>query len=187
MVAAYHISDLAKALYLFCSPLAKANGNDSICTKLKSFQNKECLYQTGGSTRNYSMKYFSLLFVVVIYCSVGSCNKEALPGSISIIGKWRWVKTTGGFAGRTTTPQSTGYTQRYLFNADSTFKNFKNDSLSSQGKFSLVKGYKHGDQTYDVIKTGKGYDQSYVVRNDTLFLNDTFISDGFFSTYVRLK
>ena len=89
------------------------------------------------------MKYFMLIFTVVIFCSVGSCNKEELPASTSIVGKWRWIKSVGGFAGMTLTPQGTGYNQRKEFNADRTFRAFKNDSLTTEGKFSNVRNYKY--------------------------------------------
>ena len=134
------------------------------------------------------MKYFILLMTVCTLCSVSSCNKEKMPTSDSIVGEWRWVKSVGGIAGVTITPQSAGYNQRREFNADSTFKSFKNDSLTIQGKFSIVRNYKYSEsETVDVLKWGTAVDDSFVIRNDTLFINNIFISDGFGSTYVRIK
>jgi hypothetical protein len=150
------------------------------------------LYQGANCLRNdykaYMMKYFILIFTIVIFCSVGSCNKDKLPASTSIVGKWRWVKSIGGFAGMTLTPQSAGYNQRKEFNADSTFKAFKNDSLTTEGKFSIVRNYKYSSsENIDVLKTGTPINEAFIIRNDTLFLNDVFISDGFSNTYVRIK
>lgn len=111
-----------------------------------------------------------------------------MPTSTSIIGKWRWVKSVGGIAGMTITPQSTGYNLSEEFKADSTFKRFKNDSLIAQGKFSIVRNYKYtSTETIDVLKTGGPDDQAFVIRNDSLFVSDIFISDGFNTTYVRVK
>ncbi|WPU95338.1 hypothetical protein SNE25_07345 [Mucilaginibacter sabulilitoris] len=134
------------------------------------------------------MKYFVLLITVCALCSVSSCNKEKLPHSDSIVGEWRWVKSVGGIGGFTLTPKTEGFTQKWVFNADSTFKSFKNDSLTIQGKFSIVRNYKYSEsETVDVLKWGNSIDDSFVIRNDTLFTNNIFISDGFGSTYVRIK
>jgi hypothetical protein len=150
------------------------------------------LYQGANCLRNgykaYMMKYFILIFTAVIFCSVGSCNKDKLPASTSIVGKWRWVKSVGGIAGSTVTPQSAGYNLSEEFKADSTFKRFKNDSLIAQGKFSIVRNYKYSSsENIDVLKTGTPINEAFIIRNDTLFLNDVFISDGFSNTYVRIK
>jgi hypothetical protein len=134
------------------------------------------------------MKYFILTSVVFVLCSFSTCNKKDQPGPVSIIGKWRWVKSIGGFAGKTTTPQTAGYSMREEFSADSTFKNYKNDSLIAQGSFSIIKNYKYADdQTINVLKLHDGGSQSFLIRNDTLLVNDIFMSDGFGSTYVRVK
>lgn len=134
------------------------------------------------------MKCFILIFAMITLCSVSSCNKDKMPTSTSIIGKWRWVKSVGGIAGSTVTPQSTGYNLSEEFKADSTFKRFKNDSLITQGKFSIVRNYKYtSTETIDVLKTGGLDDLAFVIRNDSLFVSDIFISDGFNTVYVRVK
>jgi hypothetical protein len=134
------------------------------------------------------MKCFILIFAMITLCSVSSCNKDKMPTSTSIIGKWRWVKSVGGIAGSTVTPQSTGYNLSEEFKADSTFKRFKNDSLITQGKFSIVRNYKYtSTETIDVLKTGGLDDLAFVIRNDSLFVSDIFISDGFNTAYVRVK
>lgn len=134
------------------------------------------------------MKYVVLIFTVITLCSFNSCNKKGEPGPTSIVGKWRWVKSVGGFAGQTITPQTAKYNLHEEFNADSTFKAFKNDSITAQGKFSIVKNYKlSSSTTVDVLKMNKPYNQAFIIRNDTLFINDVFISDGFGTTYVRIK
>ncbi|MGF7042220.1 hypothetical protein [Mucilaginibacter lappiensis] len=134
------------------------------------------------------MKCFTLIFAMITLCSVSSCNKDKMPTSTSIIGKWRWVKSVGGIAGSTVTPQSTGYNLSEEFKADSTFKRFKNDSLIAQGKFSIVRNYKYAStETIDVLKTGGPDDLAFVIRNDSLFVSDIFISDGFNTAYVRVK
>jgi len=150
------------------------------------------MYRLGCHLRNlgykpYSMKHFLLMLLALTLCSASSCNKGKLPASKSIMGQWRWVKSVGGIGGFTTTPQSAGFTQRYQFNDDSTFRFFRKDTIAMQGKFSIVRNYKYGSSTIDVFKTGNSFDQSLLIRNDTLFLYDISISDGYNNTYVRIK
>ena len=118
------------------------------------------------------------MLIAFTLCSASSCNKDKLPASTSIVGQWRWVKSVGGIGGFTTTPQSAGFTQRYQFNDDSTFRFFRKDTVAMQGKFSIVRNYKYGNSTIDILKTGNSFDQSLLIRNDTLFLYDISISDG---------
>lgn len=134
------------------------------------------------------MKYFSLIIAIIIFSSVSSCNKGGLPQPDSIIGKWRWVKSVGGIAGMTITPQKAGYTLTHEFKADSTIKILKNDSLITDARFSIIRNYKYGDnQKINVLKIADEHQMSFSIKNDTLFTFDIFISDGFGSTYVRIR
>lgn len=140
------------------------------------------------------MKNFLRTVSAILFCSITACNKGNLPGpgSTSIIGKWRWVKSVGGIGDFTITPQSSGYTARYELNADSSFKWFKNDALMIDGNFRTIKDYKYSPtQTADVLLiSGPALDTrpvSYLIRHDTLFLNDIYIADGYNDVYVRMK
>jgi len=136
------------------------------------------------------MKYFTLVIAALVLCSVSSCNKDGLPGpaSTSIVGSWRWVKSVGGIAGMTITPQSAGYNLTQVYGSDSTFKMFKKDSVMLSGKFSITRNYKYSaTETIDLLKINDQQADAFIIRNDTLFMNDIFISDGFNSIYVRVK
>jgi hypothetical protein len=126
------------------------------------------------------------LFALNVFCAV-SCKKESTIHPAGINGKWRWVKSVGGIAGSTLTPQSTGNNFRDEFYADSTFKRFENDSLISQGRFSIIKNFNYTPSyKIDVLKIGSS-NSGIIIRNDTLYMTDLFISDGFDNTYVRMK
>lgn len=136
------------------------------------------------------MKYLALVIAALVLCSVSSCNKDGLPGpaSTSIFGSWRWVKSVGGIAGMTITPQSAGYNLTQVYGNDSTFKMFKKDSVMLSGKFLITRNYKYSaTETIDLLKINDLQAHAFIIRNDTLFLNDVFISDGFNSVYVRVK
>lgn len=139
------------------------------------------------------MKNFLLIVSAIVLCSITACNKGNLPGpGNNIVGKWRWVQSIGGIGGFTITPQSSGYTIRNEFYADSSFKRFKNDSLLISGNFRTIKNYKYSPtQTVDILSiSGPALDThpvSYLIRNDTLYLNDIYIVDGYNDVYVRVK
>lgn len=140
------------------------------------------------------MKNILLLISAIVLCIITACNKGDIPGagSNSIIGKWRWVKSVGGIGGFTITPQSSGYTIRNEFYADSSFKRFKNDSLQFSARFRTTANYKYTPtETADILLiTGPALDTrpvSYLIRHDTLYLNDIYIADGYNDVYVRTK
>jgi hypothetical protein len=140
------------------------------------------------------MKRIVLIFIGALVCSISACTKndDPGPGNSNIVGKWRWVKSVGGIGGFTLTPKSTGYNFRDEFYADSTFKRIKNDTLLVNGNFRTNKNYKViPTGTVDLLLlTGPALDSapvSYLIRHDTLYRNDIFISDGFNSVYVRIK
>ncbi|WP_183564314.1 hypothetical protein [Mucilaginibacter sp. SP1R1] len=136
------------------------------------------------------MKYCLLLLALVAFCSTSSCNKGKgeLSPSTAVIGKWRWIKSVGGIAGLTITPQTAGYNLTQEFRADSTFSILNNASPAGHGKYSIIKNYKYTDQqTINVLKLNDGPGAWLQIRNDTLFVTDIFISDGFNSSYVRVN
>ena len=129
--------------------------------------------------------FFTLLAILVF--GAISCKKSNQLPSNSLTGKWRWVQSVGGIGGVTLTPKSTGNNFRDEFYADSTYKRFENDSLIIHGNYSIIKGYNYTPtQKVDVLKIGD-WRSSIYVKNDTLYLNDLFISDGFGDTYVRIR
>jgi hypothetical protein len=137
------------------------------------------------------MKYFTLVIAALLFCGASSCHKDGLPGpASSIVGRWRWVKSVGGIAGMTITPQSAGYNLTQVYGANSTFKLYKNDSLELQSKYSIIRNFKYETQTIDLLKIDNNESNraDFTIRNDTLYTsNALFISDGFSSVYVRIK
>jgi len=133
------------------------------------------------------MKPYLFALAVLILFGVSSCKKEQQQPFGSVVGKWRWVKSVGGIGGLTLTPQSTGNNLRDEFYADSTFKRYENDSLIVQSNFSIVHGYNYTpSEKVDVLNIGPS-SRSILIRNDSLFMVDLFISDGFGDTFVRIN
>jgi phosphoglycerol transferase MdoB-like AlkP superfamily enzyme len=95
-----------------------------------------------------------------------------------------------GGAGMTATPASDGYNLTQVYDANSTFKLYKNDSLELQSKYSIIRNFKYQTQTIDLLRIGddESNKTDFTIRNDTLYAsNMLFISDGFSSVYVRVK
>ncbi|HEY8783554.1 MAG TPA: hypothetical protein VIM16_18150 [Mucilaginibacter sp.] len=133
------------------------------------------------------MRTLILTIAAFVVFGISSCKKERQHPSQSIMGKWRWVKSVGGIGGFTLTPQSIGNNFRDEFYPDSTYKRFENNTLLIQGDFSIVKNYKYTpSEIVDVLKIGPS-SKSIFISNDTLYMGDLFISDGYGDTYVRIK
>lgn len=140
------------------------------------------------------MKNILLLISAIVLCSITACNKGDIPGagSNTIIGKWRWVKSVGGIGGTTSTPQSSGHAVRSEFNADSSFQSFQDNKLLIEGKFRTTKNFKvSATQTVDALLiSGPTLDTrpvAYLIRNDSLYMYDIYIADGYNEVFVRTK
>jgi hypothetical protein len=137
-----------------------------------------------------------LLFLVLISTILVSCSKDRTntkPDSIdvpsSLIAKWNWIYSTGGFAGITYTPASTGEVRRIEFAADYNFKYYVNDILKSENKFEIqkLKSITNHDSTLMIIIKNSWPIQSFSFRSsDTLILFEEYY-DGFEHHYTRIK
>jgi hypothetical protein len=138
-----------------------------------------------------------LLFIVFITTFLLSCTKDRTntkPASLeiptSLIAKWNWDFSTGGYAGITYTPVSTGEARRIEFTADYNFKYYVNDILKSENKFEILKliSVNNHDSTLMVIMMKNSWPtQSFSFRtSDTLILTEGGY-DGFEHHYTRIK
>jgi len=134
------------------------------------------------------MKNALLFFIFIILTSCSSENSGA-PTNKAVQGKWKWVQSTGGFAGTTNTPESTNQVIYIEFSGNS-FKKYTNGTLTSDLKF-VVKTQKSifGGEKPMLISTDPKSDFaaiSFEIKEDKLYLNEE-CSDCFSSVYVRTK
>ena len=137
-----------------------------------------------------------LLFVALITAILVSCAKDRTntkPTSLdvpsSLIAKWNWNYSTGGYAGITYTPVSTGEVRRIEFAADYNYKYYVNDILKSEDKFEIQKliSITNHDSTLMIIMKNLWPIQSFSFRSsDTLILFEEYY-DGFEHHYTRIK
>jgi len=86
------------------------------------------------------MKNIKYLFGAVLLIALTGCNDDPNPAENSIIGKWRWVSSTGGIAGVTITPASEGHTMFIEFTEDSTYRKYVADTLQFEVLYSITEG-----------------------------------------------
>ena len=121
--------------------------------------------------------------------AAGCKDGLTVPETQGLTGRWSWIQSVGGIAGRKDTPSSVGYTRTLVFSPDNTCAFFRDDSLLAVTAFVI-----RNDKTplsadgVDVIHyadSSRFMPQMFRFSSaDTLILTDVCI-DCFTSTYVR--
>ena len=81
------------------------------------------------------MKILTTLSIIVLFSVMTSCDEDCSTPE-TVIGEWTWVKSYGGLAGHTITPESEGYT-KHLVIEDHFYKEYINDSLVHSTQYDL--------------------------------------------------
>jgi hypothetical protein len=125
----------------------------------------------------------SLLAVLIFSCGkIDTPNAEAEK----LFGKWRFVSSSGGFAGTGNTSYSSNDVYEYKENG--TFSHYQGNQLIDQSSFSLQLGPSIFSQTDQLLIHYGGLSpqlsQSFVIDQDTLFLSEE-VYDGFQYVFVK--
>ena len=125
----------------------------------------------------------SLLAVLIFSCGkIDTPNAEAEK----LFGKWRFVSSSGGFAGTGNTSYSSNDVYEYKENG--TFSHYQGNQLIDQSSFSLQLGPSIFSQTAQLLIHYGGLSpqlsQSFVIDQDTLFLSEE-VYDGFQYVFVK--
>ena len=125
----------------------------------------------------------SLLAVLLFGCGkINTPNAEAEK----LFGKWRFVSSSGGFAGTGNTSYSSNDVYEYKENG--TFSHFEGNQLIDQSSFSLQLGPSITSQTDQLLIHYGGVSQqmtqSCQIHHDTLMLSDE-VFDGFQYVFVK--
>lgn len=91
--------------------------------------------------------------------------------------------TSGGFAGTSETPASSGKSLKYTFKADSTVTVVTNGAATN-ARYHIYSENSAGHKT-DIIAIGTMMPCSFTHANDTLWLSEYGISDAFTYTLVK--
>jgi hypothetical protein len=128
------------------------------------------------------MKKLILLLLIFIYC-IGCEKDNSMRYSSSLIGKWSWLRTCGGFAG-CLGPKEEHITITLVITADSIYNNYLNDTLRISGRFHTYQSISDdGKDTLNVIKFDSGGTENFSIVHDTLAMGDNIVS----SIYRRIK
>lgn len=137
-------------------------------------------------------KYVGQLAITVIcifLLACAGCGKKAVKckSCHPIVGTWSWVESVGGIGGVRLTPESEGYTKTSVFNPDSTFLGYRNDSLMITAEYCITRKLVWDSYMAEVLQIEEQIEQIIEFRgNDTLGLGDHVV-DGFNHLFVRIK
>ena len=150
-----------------------------------------------NKTNNMKSIYTPFILLIVLFSSLFfGCKKESteidFPNSQSkqLIGSWKWVESSGGFAGNIINPTTEGYAKQMEFSENGKHYEFK------EGEKMVIRNYEfeekksiHNSQIEYMIKF-----RSPPIDNDTYWFNSfdfvgndsLFLSDECYDCYGHL-
>lgn len=120
-------------------------------------------------------------------CVVWACGLSTVPTiEEPIIGAWEWVESTGGIAGMTLTPASTGETRSVRFSASGVARLYVDGLETRAVGFAVRQGGERGslEILYDEPLMGFESQTATFPSVDVLVLTDP-CCDGFVSRFTR--
>ena len=123
--------------------------------------------------------FLTLIVLLTINCS----NDDDEEISSNIIGQWNWVKSTGGIAGSTYTPESIGENRKLFISSDS-IKYFSNGDLLSKVKYTIELRDVYGESRELIVPEHLGTTQFFELNKNKLTLID-YCADCFVNEYVK--
>jgi hypothetical protein len=139
------------------------------------------------------MKSQLLTFVLLVLVAV-SCTKDNSVDATSYVkvpsnlfGTWTWLYSSGGYAGVTSTPATTGEIREIEFDTKNNFKYFVNGKLKTESKFQIEKSISIFSKDSALILLTKSWTVQQSIRfvhPDTLTLSEE-VFDGFGHSYIR--
>jgi hypothetical protein len=135
------------------------------------------------------IKRLAILTIGLGLLACPGCGKKSATPDFShpVVGEWSWVESVGGIAGVRLTPQSEGYTKKQVFRRDTTFLEYRNDSLIFSAKYSISKKVVWNSDTAEVLEI-EGFSIEQIIGfqgNDSLELTEHCI-DCFEHLFIRI-
>jgi len=123
--------------------------------------------------------FLTLIVLLNINCSRDDNREVSSP----ITGQWNWVKSTGGIAGSTYTPESTGENRMLIISSDS-IKYFTNGDLLSKLKYTIELRDVYGESRELIVPEFLGITQFFELNENKLTLID-YCDDCFVNEYMK--
>ncbi|MEN8125873.1 MAG: hypothetical protein ABFR32_12180 [Bacteroidota bacterium] len=115
---------------------------------------------------------------------MGCNNDDDTTLNSRLVGKWKWIESSGGIMGVTYNPENTGKEITIEFTSN-TKKSYINGVLEYQTTYYLEKGESiFSTEKVDLINFENGFKQSIEINNNNLILSDE-VYDGFWHEYKR--
>ena len=128
------------------------------------------------------MKNIILTFILITL--IGCSQGDNINMKSQLLGKWKWVESSGGIDGRTETPEKTGNTVTIEFTG-STMKRFVNGNLESEVNYEIQSNPSiRTTQDTDLIVYENGTKQSVELNANFLVLYEECY-DCFQHNYIK--
>lgn len=135
--------------------------------------------------KRVTMKKQILIIIAALWiCGCSTANSDSVASSL--VGHWRWVRSTGGFAGHTITPDSAAASEkRLVFMINHGFLFYRADTVAASGIYGLNNRSSDLFIRYKSNQKLDPKDQQVIFEApDTLILIDQCF-DCYINTYVR--
>jgi hypothetical protein len=124
-----------------------------------------------------------ILLIVLIACAASACKKTAIsPG---LVGKWELRHEMGSIVGFDSTFKA-GNGRILKFNSDSSFQQYNNSKLITQGKFHIHKASYEMGSPQSITFNDSGYESAYILNGDKLQIGADF-DDGVETDYQKIS
>lgn len=126
-----------------------------------------------------------IVFVIACLLGMVSCgSSRSTSKRPDILGNWNWVSTAGGFAGRTTTPETSHSSRQLQITTDSIYM-YQSGELTSVSAYQLTRAESQVQR-----KAGWAFEvndrRTFVVRRDSTLVLSEDCWDCFTHTYHRM-
>lgn len=126
-------------------------------------------------------KIISILTIVLL---LTSCSSDVVMPQDELVGKWKWIQSSGGIDGRTETPETEGYEQSIEFTSKS-IKRYRDGQLLTENTYTIILDNSIlSQEKVEIIVYENEWKQSYSTDGNFLYLVDECL-DCFASKYSR--
>ena len=126
----------------------------------------------------------NIIILIIIGLIILSCSKDDNETSADLTGKWNWILSSGGIAGTTETPQTSGENRKLEISID-TIKSYLNGILNFKTKYTIeTRESIIFNETREMIIQENGFKQIFDFSGNKLILTGD-CNDCFTSEYIK--
>ncbi len=127
----------------------------------------------------------NIFFTFILITLIGCTQEGDINLNSRLIGKWKWIESSGGIDGRTEIPESTGNVVTIEFTS-TTMKTFVNGNLESEVNYEIQSGSSiRTTEKTDLIVYENGTIHSVLLEGNSLVLFEECY-DCFQHNYLKM-